>query len=541
MGQPQNPFLYQLYTRILLRELSRKFRRTARLKDIPNSILDQIANRGFDWVWMLGIWQTGDVGTEVARSLPDLRQSLEQVLPDLTDEDIQSSPFAVKRYVPHESFGGQTSLLRLRDRLKQRNLRLMLDFVPNHTAHDHIWAYLHPEYYIQGTEEDLARDPSTYCKRETYRGPKVFAHGKDPYFPAWTDTLQLNYRHAGLREAMIRMLLRIAENCDGVRCDMAMLILPRIIEQTWGERSAPADGSEPNDEPFWPEAIGRVRERHPEFVFMAEVYWDLEWELQQQGFDYTYDKRLYDRLRDQQAEPVRQHLVADLDFQRKLVRFIENHDEPRAAGTFSWEVHQAAALTALSLPGMRFVYEGQLEGRTAHVAMQLARRPDEKPNAEVQDFYRRLLKGLNRSVAREGEWQLLDTTVAGGGSNNAIVFLWQQNGTSLLAAVNYGSEPCEIRVKVPVEGWKGQSITLKDLMSDQTLEASGDEATDSGLTLSLQPWGYHLYVHGDRPEKEREEAPAEAPPAEELPSEEPSEGPAESEAREDSPEEAATE
>src|SRR5262249_61291814 len=126
--------------------------------------------------------------------------------------------------------------------------------------------------------------------------PPVLAPGGDQAVPGWTDPLQLNYRHAGLRRAMTGILGQIGHQCDGVRCDMAMLLLPDVIARTWGERARPADGSAPVDTPFWPEAVARVRRRRPDFVFMAEAYWDMEWTLQQQGVDYTYDKRLYDRL-----------------------------------------------------------------------------------------------------------------------------------------------------------------------------------------------------------------------------------------------------
>ena len=112
---------------------------------------------------------------------------------------------------------------------------------------------------------------------------------------------------------------------------MAMLLLPDVIQRTWGDRSRPADGTAPIDVSFWPEAIRAVRGEHPGFLFMAEVYWDLEWDLQQQGFDYTYDKRLYDRLHGRDAAGVRGHLCADAEFQHRSVRFLENHDEPRAA------------------------------------------------------------------------------------------------------------------------------------------------------------------------------------------------------------------
>ena len=149
----------------------------------------------------------------------------------------------------------------------------------------------------------------------------MLAYGRDPYFSGWPDTLQLDYGNPATQEAMISELVKIAGQCDGVRCDMAMLVLPDVFERTWGRR-APL---------FWPDATRRVRERVPGFCFMAEVYWDLEWTMQQQGFDYAYDKRLYDRLRDGHALPVRQHLHAGLDYQGELARFMENHDEPRAA------------------------------------------------------------------------------------------------------------------------------------------------------------------------------------------------------------------
>src|SRR4030095_2191368 len=105
------------------------------------------------------------------------------------------------------------------------------------------------------------------------------------------------------------------DQCAGVRCDMAMLVLPDVFERTWGVRA----------QPFWPDATRRVRERVPGFCFMAEGYCDLEWALQQQGFDYTYDKRLYDRLRDRHARPVREHLWAGLGYQDRMARFLENH------------------------------------------------------------------------------------------------------------------------------------------------------------------------------------------------------------------------
>jgi glycosidase len=184
-------------------------------------------------------------------------------------------------------------------------------------------------------------------------GVRIFAHGRDPFFDGWSDTLQLDYSNPQVQDAMRDILVSIADRADGVRCDMAMLVLPDVFDRTWGRRP----------EEFWPRAIGRVRGKSPEFLFMAEVYWDLEWRLQQQGFDYTYDKRLYDRLREGAVAPVREHLMAGLDFQDKLARFLENHDEPRAAATFGPGAHEAAAIITYLTPGLRFFHHGQFEGR----------------------------------------------------------------------------------------------------------------------------------------------------------------------------------
>jgi glycosidase len=357
-SSPRFPSLYQINTRVWLGELTRQGQSIATLDDVADGALDSLAFLGFDWLWLLGVWQTGAAGRAVSRSNPDWVAGYRKALPDLKEADITGSPFAITSYVVSKDFGGDAALARFRARLQKRGIKLLLDFVPNHTGLDHPWVFEHPEYFIGGNNEDLAREPYNFKRVETKFGLRVIAHGRDPYFPGWPDTFQVNYRSQGLRQAMIAELIEIAKRCDGVRCDMAMLPLPDVIQRTWGDRSRPADGTAPVDAPFWPEAIPRVHAGHPDFLFMAEVYWDREYDLHLQGFNFTYDKRLYDRLHAQQTEEVRGHLYADADFQRKSVRFLENHDEPRAAAVFSPDVHRAAAVIAFLVPGMRFFHEG---------------------------------------------------------------------------------------------------------------------------------------------------------------------------------------
>jgi len=481
------PSLYQINTRVWMTQLAREPGHPATLEDVPDSELDRIASMGFDWVWLLSVWQTGEAGRRISRTNPEWRREFEETLPDLRDEDIAGSGFAITGYTVHESLGGDAALANLRKRLRQRGLKLMLDFVPNHTGLDHPWVEEHPEYYIRGTEPDLAAAPRNYTWVKRERGDLLLAHGRDPYFPGWPDTLQLNYGNAATQEAMIGELLKIAGQCDGVRCDMAMLILPEVFERTWRLRA----------QPFWPDATRRVRDKVPGFCLMAEVYWELEWTLQQQGFDYAYDKRLYDRLREGPARPVREHLHAGLDYQNRLARFLENHDEPRAGAIFPTAMHEAAAVVTYLAPGLRFFHDGQFDGRLKRISPHLGRRPDEAANPDLQGFYGRLREVLRLPVVRHGQWQLLECVPAWGGNGSSdafIAYVWQDSGTSpLLVVVNYGSQQSQCYVRLPSFNSDGGHWQLWDLMGEGRYDRDASELESRGLYLDMTPWQYHAF------------------------------------------------
>jgi Alpha amylase, catalytic domain len=501
----KHPLLYQINTRVALQERSQELRRPATLDDVTDAFLDDVAAKGFEWIWYLGVWQTGPEARAISRSDAGVREASRRTLPDLREEDICGSPFSIRAYEVNADFGGDAALVHLRERLGRRKLKLLLDFVPDHTAPDHPWVDQHPEYYVAGTEDDLARQPQNYVRRIGPRGREmILAHGRDPYFDGWRDTLQLNYRHAGFREAQLGQLAAIARRCDGVRCDMAMLLQPEIFRRTWGDRSLPSDGSPPRDVPFWPEAIAAARRVNPQLVFIAEVYWDMEWELQQAGFDYTYDKRLYDRLRAGAAVPVRQHLMAQPSFQDHSVRFLENHDETRAAETFPGPMHRAAALLTFLPHGLRFFHEGQLEGRRAQVSMHLGRRPVEAVDPELRAFYGRLLECLARPEVHEGQWRLLECRQAWPGNPTHDQFIAQLIAPSspaasprderrLLCVVNYGGFQGQCYVTLDVPDLAGRTFTLVDLVGSTQYQRQGDELANKGLYLDMPAWGHHLF------------------------------------------------
>lgn len=482
-----NPLLYQMNTRVRLTELSKVLGRRATLKDITDEELDTISAQGFEWVWLLSIWQTGPVGECLSRSNSEWRSDFEQTLPDLQEDDIAGSGFAIADYNVHSDLGGNTALTELRSRLAKRKLKLMLDFVPNHTALDHSWVFNHPEYYVVGTEQDLLRSPNNYIRIETIKGEVILAHGRDPYFPGWPDTAQLDYSNPATQLAIKNELMRISQQCEGVRCDMAMLVLPDVFERTW---------SKPTPR-FWTDVINEVRKNRPEFCFMAEAYWDREWSLQQEGFDYAYDKRLYDRLRDGDAASVRDHLRADMGYQSKLTRFIENHDEPRAAATFSLSQHKAAAIITYLSPGLRFFHQGQFEGRTKRISPHLVRAPEESVNAELFAFYTQLLSLLQHPVFRDGKWQLLEALPAwdSNWTNECFVaFEWDLCGTTMVVVINYASNQSQCYLRLPLSAHSQSVVRFADSTSQAVYDRGSADLGEKGLYLDMEPWQFHVFT-----------------------------------------------
>ena len=483
---PKYPVIYEINTWTWLHELSVKYRNLITLATVPDDEWDVIGRLAVDAIWFMGVWERSPTGIDIANRNEGLLADFRRALPDYRTEDNVGSPYCVRQYEIDGRLGSREGLAEARQELIRRGMRLILDFVPNHVAPDHPWVIEHPEYFIQGDEEDLRRDPASFVER----GGRVFACGRDPYFPAWPDVLQLNAFNPGLRSAVIETLSDIAGQCDGVRCDMAMLLLNNIFERTWGLRA----GAKPETN-YWPEVIPAIKKENPDFKFIAEAYWDLEWELQQQGFDYCYDKRLYDRIEHDSANSVIGHLSGDLDYQDKLVRFIENHDEPRAAAVFTPEKERAAAVLVATLPGAKLFHEGQFEGRKVRLPVFLGRRPKESADGRLQDFYYKLLEAVKPDVFRNGQWRICQST--GWPDNqshtNLVTWCWTKDDDRYLIVVNLSDIQSQGNIRMPWNELQGKTWQLIDLLVDSTYERNGDDVLHSGLYVDLGPWNFHFF------------------------------------------------
>ncbi|HEY6290221.1 MAG TPA: alpha-amylase family glycosyl hydrolase [Terriglobia bacterium] len=482
---PRYPTLYEINTWVWLADLSKRYGVPSGLSSVPSAEWDAIATHGFDAVWLMGVWERSPAGVAIANQNNNLLDDFRRALPDFRFEDNVGSPYCVRRYRVDPHLGGPKGLSIARQELAKRGMRLVLDFVPNHVAPDHPWTVEHPEYFVQGNTDDAGSEPACFAEV----AGTIFACGRDPYFPAWPDVLQLNAFQPGLRQAVRETISSIASQCDGIRCDMAMLVTNPIFERTWGRRAGPRPATE-----YWVEVIPAIKRANPDFLFIAEAYWDLEWELQQQGFDFCYDKKLYDRLEHDPAESVRLHLCADLAYQEKLLRFIENHDEPRAATAFSSGKGQAAALTVGTLPGMRLFHEGQFEGRKVRLPVFLGRRPHEAVDQALQAFYAKLLEATDTPAFHDGEWTLCPRS--GWPDNpsylNVLAWTWLKDDERCLIVVNLSDRAAQAQVQVP---WDGRERTwrLDDALSGAAYERNGYEMLSPGLYVQLGPWSYHLF------------------------------------------------
>jgi Alpha amylase, catalytic domain len=482
---PRHPTVFEINTWVWLSDLSQRYKVARNLACVPAREWDAIAKFGFDAVWLMGVWERSPAGISIANQNAGLLQDFRRALPDFQLPDNVGSPYCVRGYQVDPQLGGRHGLKIARDELTKRGMRLLLDFVPNHVAPDHPWVMKHPEYFIRGTADDAQNDPASF----TEAGGLIFACGRDPYFPAWPDVVQLNAFEPGLRQAVRDTISDIASQCDGIRCDMAMLLLNAVFERTWDGRA----GQPPVTE-YWADLIPAIKAAHPDFLFIAEAYWDLEWELQQKGFDYCYDKRLYDRLESGPAESVRLHLCADLPYQEKLVRFIENHDEPRAAATFAPAKERAAAVTMATLQGARLFHEGQFEGRKVKLPVFLGRRPDEPVDEELRAFYGKLLETMKSPMFRDGQWSLCDCT--GWPDNpsyrNLVAWNWIHNDDRCLIVVNLSGDAVQARVHVPWGDIREETWQLTDSLSGVSYDRAGNEIQAEGLYVELEPWGRHF-------------------------------------------------
>jgi len=484
-----NPRILELNTRVWLKKKNYKS-----VNEIPDSVIDEWKELGFNFIWLMGIWKTNkDIVAQYCFE-PDLVQSYTNALKDWKTEDVIGSPYAIDCYEINPELATESDLLSLKKRLNEKGIGLILDFVSNHLSIGSRLVKENKEIFLPADEYLFRNDPYTFFK-SPYNSKEYFAHGRDPLFPPWKDTIQINFYSTEARKFLIDTLNSISNLCDGVRCDMAMLSLNNIFYNTW-IGALKKYGYEKPEKEFWTEAITSLKSSKPEFVFIAEAYWDLEWQLQQLGFDFTYDKRLLDRLGSSDVRSIKDHLRAEKDFQIKSVRFIENHDEERAAAKLGKDKSLAAATVISTIQGMILYHDGQFEGKKIKLPVQLAREPFEKEDDRIKKFYYKLLRITSDIIFRNGEWTMLDPTPSANSDfsfENFLIWQWKFENRLMIVAINYSNTTSRCRVKFETPKDK-MILNLNDVLNSVSYERSVEEINERGLYIELKPFCSHIFA-----------------------------------------------
>jgi len=405
----EHPYLYLINTRLWLNQLSNKYQRPINIDNIPQKEWQPLFDK-YDHFWFMGIYKPSQASREHAQKWSHQSR---YALPDLDPaKDVAASPFAITEYSPNPAIAKDwKSWDRIVKKLHKNNKKVILDFVPNHLALDSQLAQNNPEYFIQGSQSQYFSNPDLYFPlvakdQKTY----YLAHGKDPNFPSWADTLQLNYGLPEVHKHMSGELQKLASHCDGVRCDMAMLLNPHTFIKTWGWTLTQEQITYLHQHSFWQENIPLIKNNvNKNFKFIGEIYWDEAY--LSQYFDYIYDDKFYKKIVNSSPD-LKNHLSYLINPQNnptscRSALYIENHDEERAVKSLGPMRAKAAAVLAALVPDSMFIVnQGQENGWQIRPPMQINRFPNESNDPQTQLFYDKLFKLTNSPLFKDGDWNI---------------------------------------------------------------------------------------------------------------------------------------
>ena len=474
-----HPILYEISTRPWLYELSQKYGKSiTKLKDIPTKEFDALQKKGIEIVWMMGVWKLGAYGLEF-----DRKQDYSSVLPGWTLDDVIGSPYAITEYTCNPDIGTDDDLIWLRKEINKRGMKLMLDFVPNHSAIDAPTATSNPKLYMRAPSG--TKDPSRYTD-------SGLAYGKDPYFDPWRDVIQWNYWEYETRKFMKDNLLTVLKYADAVRCDMAHLVLNDFFVKTWKSELDSWGYQRPSDE-FWAYAFNEVKKKYPNAIFLAEVYEDWAIELLHKlGFDYCYDKVLLDYFEKSAYEINNFIHYKTEDYWGHVAHFAENHDENRIVFNMGGNIEKAkaAGTIAATLGGMIFFNHGQFSGLKNKLDVHLRRGASESANTEVEKYYDTLLKIISDSAFKGSQYYFV-YNMSGDRASDFIAYIREDGNSHYLIVVNYQQYyGC---AEVPIYNINGSgTVKVKEMISNIEYNRNADTMKNPGLTVCLN--GYQAQI-----------------------------------------------
>ena len=465
-------------TLVWLDQLSKKYQRDiSHLDQIPNEELDELKDRGFTALWLIGLWERSPASKKI------------KVL--CGNQDAEASAYSLKGYEISARLGGWQALFNLKERCWQRGIRLASDMVPNHTGIDSTWIMQHSEYFIQQpyppfpsytyNGPNLSDDPNIDIRIEDHYYNKTDAavtfrridkrtgntsyifHGNDGTTMPWNDTAQIDFLNPVAREAVIQQILAIARNFPVIRFDAAMTLAKRHIQRLWYPK--PGSGGDiagripyemTNEEfnrripvEFWREVVDRISQELPDTLLIAEAFWMMEsYFVRTLGMHRVYNSAFMHMIKNQDNAKYRQMIKSTIAFDpeilKRYVNFMNNPDEDTAIAQFGDSDKYFGACTLLAtMPGLPMFGHGQIEGFKEKYGMEYQRAYwDEKPNERLVEEHKRrifpLLK-MRRLFSESKYFQLFDVYYDDGNVAEAV-YCYVNGDDNQMALVVYNNQ-----------------------------------------------------------------------------------------------------
>ncbi len=552
------------HVKVWLSQLSRIAGRDVhRLDQIPDEELDALAARGFNGLWLVGIWERSRASRRIKRLAGN--------------PEAEASAYSLSDYRVAADLGGDEALADLERRARERGIRLACDVVPNHFGLDSSWLVEHPEWFLSVerspfpgysfTGEDLSADPRAgiyledgyadrsdaavvfrHVDRETGEDRYVY-HGNDGTSLPWNDTAQLDYLKAELRAAMIDLLVGLARRFQVIRIDAAMTLVKQHVQRLWypppggggaipsrAEHGLPGEEFERRmPEEFWRQVVDRVAEEAPDTLLLAEGFWLMEtYFVRSLGMHRVYNSAFMHHLRDEDNAEFRAMIAATLAFDsgvlQRWVNFLTNPDEPPAAEQLgSGDKYFAMCTLLATLPGLPLFGHGQLEGLAEKYGMEYARAyVDEQPDPEiVRRHDRRIVPLLERRSLFAGceGFRLFDVEERPGDEpadepevlEDVIAFTNRNGGEHALVLVHNRDATVRGRVRraVPYRDAEGNAVTetlgealglapdgccrFRDAITGAELERPSSGILERGLDVELGPYQARVLLVAEEP------------------------------------------
>ena len=446
---------------VWLDQLSRAYgRHIHRLDQIPDEALDTLAARGFNGLWLIGLWER----SPASRNIKQLRGN----------QEAESSAYSLRGYDIAERLGGTQALDNLRERATARGIRLAADMVPNHMGMDSHWMVDHPDWFLQlphppfpgysfsgpdiSGDDRIAlhledgywseTDAAVVFKHVDRRSGQVryVYHGNDGTQMPWNDTAQLDYLQQHVREAVIQTIIGVARRFPVIRFDAAMTLARKHIARLWypppghgGAIPSRAENSVPQEVfdrmvggEFWREVVERVQAEVPDTLLLAEAFWMMEgYFVRTLGMHRVYNSAFMHMLRDEDnagyrgaIKSVLEHSPAILE---RYVNFMNNPDEETAVEQFGKGDKYFGIATLMStLPGLPMFGHGQIEGYTEKYGMEFTRAyRDERPDEGLVAYHEQVIVPLLRErhlFSGVAYFALMDFWREGGVDENVFAF-----------------------------------------------------------------------------------------------------------------------